>query len=372
MTNTSIETAGAGGAGQRLRLRIATIIWFLLFIGLLLSLPVLLDIGWWALAVVAVVALMLALPAAWLTRAVFAGQRRQHWRTSYLKAWFGALAVIAIVLAAPLYVLASFTALRPMTVPNAALSNGSKTVVFQGMAHIGSEGFYKSVVYDLEKALSDGFVLYYEGVKSSPEGDQWFSETMAGGGDLNSNYAKIGDACGLHFQLDYFGLLQADMAAHPDRHVAADVTTADMMHEYEQLMQSDPAFATAVGDTKSPASEDGADSGGGVASLLAMVGGLSSSQRALVGTACRGYLTYLLGQKTAPSALDPVILDFRNKALAERIIADTHDKIYITYGANHLPGLFALLQANDPAWDMKSLKWLRAIDTPEQLEGSLD
>lgn len=356
----------------RWRLRIAAIVWFVLFIGLLLSVPVLIDIGWWALAIVAALALLLALPGAWITRRLFSGQRRQHWRTSYFKAFFAALALVAIALAAPLYTLAMFTALRPMTVPNATLSNGSKTVVFQGMAHIGSEGFYKSVVYDLEAALADGYVLYYEGVRSAPEGDQWFSDTMAGGGDLNSNYSAISQTCGLHFQLDYFGLLQADMAAHPERHVSADVTTADMMDEYQRLMQTDPAFAAAVGDTRSPAPADGADSGGGVAGLLSMVAKFTPSQRSLVGTACRGYLTYLLGQKTAPSPLDPVILDFRNKALAERIAADTHDKIYITYGANHLPGLLQLLQENDPAWEIKSLKWLRAIDTPEQLDGTLD
>jgi len=370
VTDINSAPSRTATSGERLKLRLSTIVWFVLFIGFLLGLPVLLDIGWWALAIAAGLALVLALPAAWLTRKIFSGQRRQHWRTSYFKAFLAVLAVVTIALATPLYFLASMTALRPMTVPNATLSNGSKTVVFQGMAHIGSEGFYKSVVYDLEKALSDGYVLYYEGVQGSPDGDKWFSDTLASGGDLNTNYTKIGDVCGLTFQLNYFGLLQADMAAHPERHVMADVTTADMMHEYERLMQADPAFAAAINAEAS--SKGDSENGDGMAGLLSAVSDFSPAQRALVGTACRGYLNYLLGQKSAPDVMDPVILDFRNRSLAERIEADTHDKIYITYGANHLPGLLALLQANDPAWEIKSLKWLRAIDTPEQLEGSLD
>ena len=370
MTEINSAQPRATGSGERLKLRISTVVWFVLFIGFLLSLPILLDIGWWALAIAAGVALILALPAAWLTRAIFSGQRRQHWRTSYFKAFAATLAIVSIALATPLYVLASFTALRPMTVPNATLSNGSKTVVFQGMAHIGSEGFYKSVIYDLEKALSDGYVLYYEGVQGSPDGDKWFSDTMASGGDLNTNYTRIGDVCGLTFQLNYFGLLQADMVAHPERHVMADVNTAEMMHEYERLMQTDPAFATAIGDAN--AAKGNTENGDGMAGILSMVSGLSDAQKALVGTACRGYLNYLLGQKSGPDVMDPVILDFRNRSLAERIEADMRDKIYITYGANHLPGLLALLQANDPAWEIKSLKWMRAIDTPEHLEGSLD
>lgn len=49
-------------------------------------------------------------------------------------------------------------------VPLATLSNGQKTVVFQGMQHVASEDFFKSVVFDLEKALVDGYTLFYEGV----------------------------------------------------------------------------------------------------------------------------------------------------------------------------------------------------------------
>lgn len=52
--------------------------------------------------------------------------------------------------------------------PQATLSNGSKTVVFQGMVHVGSEPFYKTVVCDIEQALSDGFVIFYEGCAAIP------------------------------------------------------------------------------------------------------------------------------------------------------------------------------------------------------------
>lgn len=51
--------------------------------GLLLILPVLLDIGWMAVAAVVVLALVLALLVAWLVRLIFAGQRRQPWLVSY-------------------------------------------------------------------------------------------------------------------------------------------------------------------------------------------------------------------------------------------------------------------------------------------------
>lgn len=360
----------ASTGNERFKLRFSAIAWFLLLVGFLLGLPVLLEASPWIVLGLAVLALLPAFPIAWLVRRGFPGQRRQHRRTSYLKAAIATLFTLTALLAAPLYYLALQTALRPMTVPQATLSNGSKTVVFQGMMHVGSEGFYKSVIYDLEKALSDGDVIYYEGVVGDPEGDAWFSETLAGGGDLSANYQMLGDACGLQFQLNYFQLLRQDMAAHPERHINADVTTADMMHEYQRLEASDPDFAQAVQAERASSKTDDA-TGGGIAQIVNLLQDATPDQKSLVGTACRGWLTMTLSQRSAPSALDPVILDFRNRKLSERISADTHQNIYITYGAGHLPGLLADLQADDPAWEIKSLKWLRTIDTPEDLSGAI-
>ena len=357
------------GWTERFKLRASAVIWFLLGAGFLLSLPLLLDISYWAIIGLAGIALVLCLPAAWLIRRLFRGQRSGSWAGSLFKAFLGILFITSILTAAPLYYFALLTDLRPMTVPQATLSNGTKTVVFQGMSHVGTEGFYKSVVYDLEEALDDGYVLYYEGVMPSPEGDDWFSKTVASGGDLATTYKLLGDVCGLKFQLDYFRLLATDMAAHPDRHVKADVTTADMMHEYDRLMRDDPEFAATQtpppGADKAPAADDG------LAGFLDWLQNGTPEQRRVAGIACRGLMTMQLSRRAQPEPLDKVIVDFRNRALADRIAAESRDKIYVTYGADHLTGLLALLQEKDPAWQIESLKWMRTIAAPEELDGKL-
>jgi hypothetical protein len=357
---------------ERLKLRIGTVFWFVGVIGLALGLPVLFDIGWWAVAVAIVLALILAIPVAWLVRRLFAGQRRQRPVASYLKTAVGVIAVLTILVATPVYALAVYSAARPVALPRAVLSNGKKTVVFQGMVHVGSENFYKSVVYDLEKALTDGYVIFEEGVRGDPAGDAWFSETLAGGGDLSNNYKTLADACGLVFQGDYVTLLGADKAAHPEHYVAADVSTADMMREYERLAQNDPAFAQAVKDTKTPAPKPEQNAGGAGDAAFSLLESASPGQRAIVGLACRGWMTFVLNQKSAPSPLDPVILDFRNKTLADLIATAPQDKIYITYGAHHLPGVIALLKAKDAAWDLQSLTWVRAIEKPGNIEREIE
>jgi phosphatidylglycerophosphate synthase len=68
----------------------------------------------------------------------------------------GALGMVGLA-SLPIFYLAFWVQSGPTAVPLATLSNGQKTVVFQGMQHIGSEDFYKSVVFDLEQALATPF-----------------------------------------------------------------------------------------------------------------------------------------------------------------------------------------------------------------------
>lgn len=69
--------------------------------------------------------------------------------------------------------------------------------------------------------------------------------------------------------------------------------------------------------------------------------------------------------------MDQVILDFRNRAMAQRIMQSTDDKIFITYGSNHLHGLVAELRKLDPKWAVGSVNWLRTIEAPAHIEGKL-
>jgi hypothetical protein len=228
----------------------------------------------------------------------------------------------------------------------------------------------------VEKALSEGYVIYYEGVQTgSPESKAFFGqfadELTGGGKDLEATYKSIGEVCGMAFQLDYFGLLEADKAAHPERHVMADVDALEMKAEYERLLREYPAFAKAhANDFKpKPATDDDALA----LRVLQWLKDGSASQRALGGIACRGLWTLLLAPSApkAPGPMDAVALDFRNRALAQRIMEDPRERIFITYGANHLPGLLAELRKRDPRWAVGSVKWLRTIEAPQHLEGRL-
>ncbi len=356
------------------RIRLQAIALFVLVVAFVLGLPILLGWGYGLLILLVLVAAVMAVPSAWVIRRLSNTGAGRSFASVWSRSLLGWTLIFGVVVAAPFYYLMIVTDTRPATVPQVSLTNGSKRVVFQGMQHIGSERFYQAVIYDVEKALSEGYVSYYEGVQTpTPESQAFFeklSHELVGGSDLSGTYKSIGEVCGMKFQLDYFGLLEADKAEHPKRHLVADVDALELKAEYERLMREDPAFAKAHANDfqPKPATNDNAF-------MLKLVEWLkrgSASQKALGGVTCRGLFT--LNQATAsttPGRMQPVILDFRNRALAQRIMQSPDDKIFITYGAAHLPGLVAELRKLDPKWVVGSVKWLRTIEAPEHIEGQL-
>lgn len=60
----------------------------------------------------------------------------------------------------------------------------------------------------------------------------------------------------------------------------------------------------------------------------------------------------------------------RGDNLASQLLASSHQKIYVTYGAAHLPGVMELMR-HEPGWKVASVQRMRTIAPPEHLEGRL-
>lgn len=371
----AVPPPGSDPATRTLAIRLSTLLWAVLLLCFLAGLPVLLGATWLSLPALLLIAALLALPLAWLWRRIWRPARARRWSGTWLHGSVGLWFLLCGLAAAPVYFLAITTETQPAIVPTVTLSNGPRTVVLQGMQHVGAERFYQAVVYDLEKALADGYVLAYEGVADSdPEADAWFRKTLSHGKDLGDSYRELGKTCGLSYQIDYFGPVVADAKAHPERHVTMDVNTRAMKQEYDRLMQSDPAFAAAMrkrDEEQDAASDD--DAPDFVTRLIERQKAGDERQNALAGTLCRGIMTFVMRQATTGGTgndMDPVVLSFRNQRLAKQLLTDPREKIYVTYGAAHLPGVMDLIK-REPGWKVESVKWMRTIAAPEHLEGRL-
>ena len=353
----------------RLRVSFCAIVWFILFCTFFLGALALTAWSQWLFWLFVTVAFIIALPISWGIRryAKPVNSKLAH----FIKTATLTLFILTSILTLPFYYLAYYSEAHPLIMPQAVLTNGKKTVTFQGMVHVGSENFYKSVIYDLEMALDDGYQLYYEGITpSTPEADAWFSKVIAGGGSLSANYRDIASVCGVEFQLDYFQLMARDMQKRPDQHITTDVTTEALQNEYTRLMKDDPEFVNSVGKENASENESSDDT---AKQVITFIHSANEGQKTIIGVLCRGFFSIRLQASAGntPQALDPLLLDFRNQHLAKQIIADSSEKIYITYGAAHLPGVIKLLKEADPTWELKSLKWLRGMAAPEHLEGQL-
>lgn len=356
-----------------LAIRLSTLLWAVLVLFFLSGLPVLLGATWWSVPALGLLAVLIALPLAWLWRRISRRAAARAFSGTWSRGSIGVWFLLCGLAAAPVYFLAITTETRPAIVPTVTLSNGPRTIVLQGMQHVGAERFYQAVIYDLEKALADGYALAYEGVSDSdPEADAWFRQSLSGGKDLGDNYRQLGKACGLSYQIDYFGPVVADAKAHPERHVTMDVNTRAMKDEYDRLMRSDPSFATAMRERDAEKSDDVDDAPDFITRFIARQNGGDSRQSTLVGTLCRGVMTVVMRRSSLDGSggMDAVVLDFRNRYLAQQLLKDPRQKIYVTYGAAHLLGVMELMK-REPGWTVESIKWMRTIAAPEHLEGQL-
>lgn len=354
-----------------MRLVIASFVAFVLGQAFLISLPILLGVSVWLLVGICALAALLGGIVAYALHRFAAFRLGLSW----MSATAALVSVVSALVVSPIYYLVIRSALNPAALPQVVLTNGHKTLIFQGMMHIGSESFYRAVYYDLQRALADGSVIYYEGVMPDTEGDAWLNKVVSGGKDLGDSYKKLAGYCGLVFQNDVLGALAPDMRQHPERHVVADVSSLDLKREAERLMQTDPALASAIQARLGNTSEPDDLSQQVVDYFLDWQEKGTVGQKTLGGVICRGLIG---GARDArdPSAsedpLDRVILDFRNRKLAERILAEPNNKIFMTYGAAHLPGVYQLLQRADANWKVVSVKWMQTVEPPPRANGTLN
>jgi hypothetical protein len=353
------------------RVRVHHIVWFVLAVLSLVSLPVVASWTRWSLVLLPLAGMALSLPGVLLLKAVRRNQPEFSPRRTYLRLSLAVTLSLISILGLTVYRMAYRAEANPLTVPLVTMVNGDRRVMIQGMVHVGSENFYKSVVNDLQVALDDGYDLFLEGVRpADPEATEWFNETLGGGGSLSESYRSLSQACGVRFQLDYFSLLEQAAAWRSDRFVFADVTTRQMLDEWNRL---NPDRPWTPDRPMEPADETGGGTEGDPVEGLMQWVNTGDRWRGLVaGIVCRGILSNVLDGSTEPGLRDRVILDFRNRHLVDRILSHGNDKVYVVFGAAHVPGVMRLLQERDHTWQVASVKWVHVLTVPRRLEGLVE
>ncbi len=238
--------------------------------------------------------------------------------------------------------------------PQFTISNWQKTVVFQAMSHIARQEFYDDVQNEIRDFKTASWVLFFEWVKewtkeSSEKFDQalWVNFTP----DLYKNMSKL---YGVTFQ-DNSKLLW--LVNNLDFNV--DLTLDEVVRIYEEKVKIWTWSKNKSNEVINASDE-----------ILAKLSELNDKELKILVYVNQAILNVIIKNDDKmkelvsnfwnPDLLD-VIIEERDKNLAENIVKSEYDKIFITYWLLHFDWVLKLLQATDPNWKIITTKELYPI-----------
>ena len=224
----------------------------------------------------------------------------------------------------------------PATLPKTTITNGEKTVIFQSMMHIASPGFYSDIERDMKNLEGQEYVFFYEGVEpGSPESMEKLSELM-----------------GIEVSVDMYDMLAKIAELSPQ----LDTQFEDILPSINVDLSSDEIVALAEADTVPAANPQETLV---IEELEKRYPAMTSTQKYILKVFSRGLMNVVLRSYTHPDLMTElqiqvpvmdIIVNARNKNLADAIIASPSQKIYIHYGALHYAGVLEELKKTDPRW----------------------
>lgn len=229
----------------------------------------------------------------------------------------------------------------PSVMPVYTLSNGQQTIVYQGMVHVGQVSYYQQIDRDIRDKREQGFTVYREGVGASGVITESDPEC-----DINKpsnlfNGIKQPNCLGGYMAGDIF----ADMTREQFMAAMARVAMMDGMSKEEAEISADKEMVSL--QKLSKRRSDSLRYYMTKPLFMAMSLGMLFND----GILDKG--------KSTPS--DRVILDERNQILANAINDNENDKHYVFYGLGHFEGTLALLQEQDPSWEIVDTRFVRSF-----------
>lgn len=231
--------------------------------------------------------------------------------------------------------------ISPAKMPFYTISNGNKIVKFQAMVHIGTPNFYKSVQKNIRQSKKNGYVLFFEGVKSWKEENMKKFDQALGINftpDLYKNFSRL---YGLTFQ-DNSQLL--GLVNNYDFNI--DLTIDEIIRLYDELPKNEAKnIPSEVQDVDTLVLEE--------------LSKLNEKQLQILVYVNQAIMNFIIKNDKLQkgilanfwnSNLFEVILNKRNELIVSEIQKSKYDKIFITYWLLHFQGIFDKLKEKDKNW----------------------
>jgi len=235
-----------------------------------------------------------------------------------------------------------FGLFNPVTVNKYVLTDGNKTVVFQEMRHIGFGAFYKKVNEDVDHYRSQNYILGYEGIFDIGNKEMYLGEKINYDNKYIEQPISIGgfQKTDVNLDLNWFEImdkiekkLSVQNKEHSEKDSYKKETIADIPLLKNQLEMAsdglDPLTYTAENIYRIRYFEN-----------------LNNKYGIDVASIVHG----------SHAIEDSVIMDERNKIVADFIKESPNKNILIHYGAEHFKGILSLLKNSDSKWKIVSIE----------------
>lgn len=242
----------------------------------------------------------------------------------------------------------------PALLPEFTMTNGKKTVIFQWMAHIGSESFYSQIKENIRKQKNDWYTLFFEWVKPwTEEESKEFNKLLWIKFDKET-YTNLSKLYNLKAQNNHDFLTIVN-----NKDVNVDIWISDILKIYKKRF-----WTWIVSDVQ--------DLPINVTSLTnELINQLNEKELSLFVNINRAIMNMIIKDSwlrdsiiatSSKKDIFSVILEDRNKILADKIINGNEDKIYVLYWLMHFDWVLELLQNNDSNWNVTSARFFKPID----------
>lgn len=244
--------------------------------------------------------------------------------------------------------------INPAKMPIYEISNWDKTVVFHAMSHIWTPAFYQKVKENIKKLKSEWYILYFEWVKPwSKENHENFNKALWVKLD-SKTYENLSKLYWLVNQNNEIFLNQVN-----NKDYNVDVSIDEIMEKYKKLKVKNWKQNRVY---KDPVDIDKI--------IINELAKLRENELKVLRYINKSFINLIIKNddlqtsiqtEFANKELFDVILNERNKIIADKIITSQDKKIVATYWLLHFAWIFELLKQNDIKWKITKIDYLYPI-----------
>lgn len=247
---------------------------------------------------------------------------------------------------------------EPALLPEFTLSNWTKTIVFQWMAHIWSDIFYNKIKANIIKNKKDWFVLFYEWVKAwSNENSKKFDQLIWF--EFNKKtYTNLSKMYWLKAQNnnDFLNLVN-------NKDYNVDISMDEIIKKYEKKFWKINSLKPNNVLTNSPIKVDDL-----VNETLANINPRELSFLIQIN---RSVMNFIIKNENIRDTIMAqswqkdifwIILNDRNQIIIDSINNSSNNKIHILYWLMHFNWVWSELQSQDSNWKITNIKYFKPIE----------